>query len=114
MIGIDVILNIFLPSIFYEYSDKERPNITCPIEEIIPTDCSSIAATYPLPTASVSDNTENYTIMIVVGDLSKSVGDNVSLVLTDGLPTLHTLVYTAIDQYGNNMSCSINVTVIGK
>ena len=96
------------------YSDNERPNITCPLGEIIETDYSAVTATYTLPNADVADNTGNYTIRIMVGDLAQSVGDNVSLALTDGFPTLQTLVYTAIDRYGNNRSCSVNVTVIGK
>ena len=71
-------------------------------------------ATYTLPAASVTDNTENYTVTVSVGDITQHVGANVSLNLTDGSQTIHTLVYTAVDQYGNNRSCHLNVTVIGR
>ena len=107
----------FLPinlGLFFSFSDNERPNITCPSETTIPTDYSSSLATYTLPQPSVSDNTEDYTVTIMVGDISKSIGENSTLNLTDGVTTLHTILYAAIDQYGNTMSCYQNVTVIGK
>ncbi|XP_033637151.1 hyalin-like [Asterias rubens] len=85
--------------------DKQDPTIICPESMDFFTDESKNYATVTLsPPFNASDNTQNYTVYIVIDQLTHYINDSIRLSLSE---FAHTLQYVVEDASQNNATCDI-------
>ena len=72
-------------------------------------------ATIALPAAAkIQDNSGSVDLIIVVEGFPRDAWEQVNFPLTEGVTTLHQILYIAEDGSGNDRHCLFNLTLIGK
>ncbi|XP_022107091.1 CUB and sushi domain-containing protein 1-like [Acanthaster planci] len=90
-------------------SDVEPPQLSCPNNWTLYTDCHKSYSTVLLPDVDdIHDNSGEYTLSVSIGDTPYQVGDVVSFDLASSPHQIH---YRATDKSANSAMCSIFVSV---
>ncbi|XP_038045830.1 uncharacterized protein LOC119720271 isoform X3 [Patiria miniata] len=90
-------------------TDVQSPNITCPANQTVYTNCRKTYSTVSLPDADfASDNSGVYSISIDVDGSAYQASVTVSLDLS---ASPHLLRYTATDESANYAECEMSITV---
>ncbi|XP_022108947.1 uncharacterized protein LOC110989112 isoform X1 [Acanthaster planci] len=90
-------------------ADVASPNISCPNDVTVYTNCHKSYSTVSLPDVkSAYDNSGTYSVSVDIKDSSYQVGDNVTFDLAS---SPHQVRYTATDESSNNATCDVLVSV---
>ncbi|XP_038045953.1 uncharacterized protein LOC119720369 [Patiria miniata] len=90
-------------------TDVQSPNITCPTDQTVYTNCRKTYSTVSLPDADfASDNSGVYFVSIEVHGSAYQASDTVNL---DFSASPYLLRYTATDEAANYAECDMNITV---
>ena len=100
---------IFTSTQIIKVADKTAPAISCPSIPDVGTTSTSCTGNVFLPAATVSDNCSGYTVTTVTpnGILNSNGGLVTGLSLGE-----HNITYIAVDECGNENSCSTKITII--